>query len=111
MQVTDKILMNDFKLYQEHEFFIIFDSQKKISINCLLPTRVFPDIALLAPSILTKMNRKNSIVLNIEDYSVLEKSAFRNAVKFLKTVLSLNYRPFRFNKVIYKKYFGELHIA
>lgn len=111
MQVTDRTQMADFKLYQEHEFFTIFDTQKKISINCLLPTRVLEDILLLAPSILTKMRRQNSIVLNIEDYSVLEKSTFRNAVKFLKTVLSLNYKPFRFNKVIYRTTFLQIYIA
>ena len=78
--VTDKIILTDFKSHQEHEVSSIFDSQKNVAINCLLPTRVFQDILSLAPKLLTKMKRKNSLVLNIEDYSVLEKLLFCNAV-------------------------------
>ncbi len=98
--MIDKSILNDYILHKEHEVFSIFDSEKDVAINCLLPTRVLQDILLLAPKLLNKTSRKKSVVLNIEDYSVLEKSSFKNAVKFLKTVLNLRYKPFRLNKVI-----------
>ena len=98
--MIDKSILTDFKLHQEHEVFSIFDSEKDVAINCLLPTRVLQDILLLAPKLLNKMSRKKYVVLNIEDYSVLEKSSFQNAVKFFKTALNLRYKPFRLNKVI-----------
>jgi hypothetical protein len=72
-EAIDKSILTYFILHQEHEVFSIFHSEKNVAINCLLPTRVFQDILLLAPKLLTKMRRKNSLVLNIEDYSVLEK--------------------------------------
>ncbi len=51
-----------------------------------------------------KMNRGTSITLNTEDYSVLEKSAFQNAEKFLQNVLPwLKYTPFRLSKVLLQK--------
>jgi hypothetical protein len=106
--VIDKSILIDFILHQGHEVFSIFDSEKNVAINFLLPTRVFQDILLLAPKLLTKMRRKNSLVLNIEDYSVLEKSTFNNALKFLKTVLNLRYKPFRLNKVIIKLYISSI---
>jgi hypothetical protein len=93
--VTDKSISIDFKLQQEHEVFIIFDSQKNVAINFLLPNRVIQDILSLAPKLLTKMRSNKSLVLNIEDYSVLENSAFCNAMKFLKRALNLKYKPFR----------------
>ncbi len=66
----------------------------------MLPTRVLLDILKLSPKILSRMKRQKSEMLNVEEYSIVEKSAFGNAVKFLKAVLPrLNYKPFRFSKV------------
>ena len=76
MHVTDKSIWTNFTLHLEHEVFTMFDSQKKAATNCFFPTRVFQDISSLAPSLLTKTRKQNSMVLNIEDYSVLEKSTF-----------------------------------
>ena len=85
----------DFIVHQEHEFFTLFDLNSNVSTNCLLPIRVFQNILLLFPKMLSKMRRQKSLVLNIEDYYVLERATFRNAEKFLKSALSLNYKPFR----------------
>ena len=98
-QVLHESIYADFILHQEHEFFSLFDLNSNVSTNCLLPTRVFQNILLLFPKILSKMRRKKSLVLNIEDYSVLERAAFRNAEKFLKSTLRLQYKPFRLSKV------------
>ena len=86
-------------MFIEHKFFLLFDMSTKVTTNCMLPTRVFQDILLLSPNVLKKMERQKSMVLDITDYSVLEKSASRNAVKFLKQVMRLNYKPFRLSKV------------
>jgi hypothetical protein len=89
----------NFILNQEHEFLILFDLNSNVSTNYVLPTRVFQTMWLLSSKILSKMRRQKSHVLNIEDYSVLERAAFRNAEKFLKSALRLNYKPFRLSKV------------
>jgi hypothetical protein len=66
----------------------------------MLPTRVLLDILKLSPKILSRMKRQKSEMLNVEEYSTVERSAFGNATKFLKSVLPrLNYKPFRFSKV------------
>ncbi len=98
-QVLHESIYADFIVHQEHEFFTLFDLNSNVSTNCLLPTRVFQSILLLFPKTLSKMRRQKSLVLNIEDYYVLEREAFRNAEKFLKSALRLNYKPFRLSKV------------
>ncbi len=96
--------IESFDDFQEHEYFTVYDIFKRITINCLLPTRVFEDILKLCPHVLKKMNRGTSSTLNIEDYSVLEKSAFQNAEIFLQNVLPrLKYKPFRLSKVLLQK--------
>ena len=96
--------MENVEDFQEHEYFTVYDIFKRITINCLLPTRVFEDILKLCPHVLKKMNRGTSSTLNIEDYSVLEKSAFQNAENFLQNVLPrLKYKPFRLSKVMLEK--------
>jgi hypothetical protein len=90
-----------FERYQEHEFFRVIHKRTKVFVNCLLPTRAIQDLLLLEPDLVSLMRRDKSVVLNIEDYSVLEKSAFGYAIKFLKdnNKLNPNYRPFRLSKV------------
>ena len=88
----------DFRLHQEHKFFTLFDLNSNVSTNCLLPTRVFQDVLLLSPKLLSKKSRQKSLVLDIENYSILERAAFRNAENFLKSTLRLNYTPFRLSK-------------
>ena len=68
IQVTDKSISSDFTLHEEHQVFSIFDSQKNVAINCLMPIGLFQDILSQAPKLLTKMRRKNSLVLNNEDW-------------------------------------------
>ena len=98
-QVYTESIYADFVVHQEHEFFTLYVLNSNVSTNCLLPTRVLQAILLLYPKILSKMRRQKSLVLNIEDYSVLEREALRNAEKFLKSALRLNYKPFRLSKV------------
>jgi len=98
-RVLNESIYADFILRQEHELFTLYDSNSNVSTNCLLPTRVFHDILLLSPEIMSKMSRKKSRVLNIEVFSVMESAAFRNAEKYLKSALRLNYKPFRLSKV------------
>ncbi len=96
--------MEKFEGFQEHEYFTVYDICIRITINCLRPTRVFEDILKLCPHVKKNKNRGTSITLNIENYSVLEKSAFQNAKKFLQNVLPrLKYKPFRLSKVLLQK--------
>ena len=83
-------------------YFTIFILETRGAVNYMLSTKVFVVILTLCPTILKKMkNRQKSVVLNVEEYFVEEKLAFRNAVKLLKTSNNsrFNYKPFRLSKV------------
>ncbi len=98
--MLDESIFSDFKVHQEHDYFTVFDNRNRIAINCLLPTRVLQDIFTLSPKILSRMKRVTCEVINIEDYSAVEKSAFKQAVKFLQYLLPrLHFKPFRLSKV------------
>ena len=101
LKVLHEDMCQKFERYQEHEFFRVKHKKTKVFVNCLLPTRAIQDLLLLEPDLVSLMSRDKSVVLNIEDYSVLEKSAFGYAIKFLKdnNKLNPNYRPFRLSKV------------
>ena len=100
LKVLDENMCSKFERYQEHEFFRVFHKRTKVYVNCLLPTRAIQDLIVLAPTIIPLMQRYKSEEINIEDYSVLDKSAFGYAIKFLKeNSLFPNYKPFRLSKV------------
>ncbi len=54
----------------------------------------------LCSRVLKQIYRETSSILNIDDYSVLKKSAFRNAEKILKHMLPrLKFKAFQLLKV------------
>ncbi len=44
--------------FQEHEYFMVFHVFKRITINCLLPTRIFQDILKLCPHVKKKKEER-----------------------------------------------------
>ena len=100
----DDLTLVDLNCFQEHEFFYVSKLKDKIVRKCLLPTRVLQDLILISPNYTKKCKRLESVVLDIEDYSVEERSCFDNAVNFLKETLpkTKHLKPFRLSKVTSK---------
>ena len=100
----DDLTLVDLNCFQEHEFFFVSKLKDKIVRKCLLPTRVLQDLILISPNYTKKIKRLESFVLDIEDYSVEERSCFDNVVNFLKETLpkTKHLKPFRLSKVTSK---------
>ena len=99
IHVFNESILADIMLHQEHANLTSFGLKTKVSTNCLLPPRLFQYVLVFSPKKLSRMRLQKSMVLNMEDYSVLERSSFRDTEKFLRKVLRLNYKHFRLNKV------------
>ncbi len=96
----DDLILVDLDCFQGHDFFFVSKLKDKIVRKCLLPSRPDFNIAKLYP----KNKGLESVVLDIEDYSIEERSCFDNAVNFLKETLpkTKHLKPFRLSKVTSK---------
>ena len=89
----------------DHEPHIIFTTTKtsrsgNIAIQCMLPTRSFDLISVVNPRMLTKIKTQSICYLECEKYTDMQRSCFRNAVKFLQDAFGTNYvKGFRISKV------------
>ena len=71
-----------------------------IAIQCMLPTRSFDLISVVNPRIFAKIKTQNICYLECEKYTDMQRSCFRNAVKFLQDALGTSYvKGFRISKV------------
>ena len=100
----EDLTLVDLNCFQEHEFFFVSKIKDKIVRKCLLPTRVLQDLILISPNYTKKFKTQDFVVLDIEDYSVEERSCFDNAVNFLKETLpkTKHLKTFRLSKVTSK---------
>ena len=88
--------------HEPHVNFSITKQSKSgnIAIQCMLPTRSFDLISVINPRILSKIKTQNICLHKCEKYTDMQRSCFRNAVKFLQDALGTSYvKGFRLSKV------------
>jgi hypothetical protein len=87
---------------EPHVYFTITKKSKSsiITIQCMLPTRSFDLIPVVNPRILSKIKTQNICLHECEKYADMQRSCFRNAVRFLQDALGTSYgKEFRLSKV------------
>ena len=87
---------------EPHVYFTITKKSKSsiITIQCMLPTRSFDLISIVNPKILSKIQTQNICHHECEKYADMQRSCFRNAVRFLQDALGTSYvKGFRLSKV------------